>query len=321
MAKKKEAVIDTTKKEVKLEDEITKEETEKKNKTKEVLQEEKKGEGKKKATKAKKDTQSKSKKKVEENKTNKSETTKNNEEKDVKQAGKKNSKKRVNQANTKKEKTDKDKIDEKTEIGKVHLKEKSDKENSKKKKETKNIEKQVREEQEDTEKEETIVKKEKLISIQEIKETMKKKQNLPKEEIEKINKYLFQNILVAICIMVYFIFLNLGKMNIEESVYVTDLKVFGMCILLLAIALIEKAYKEDDGQIAIYGVEMIVLSIITIGLIYVNLMLSTRYIYIVTSISHIFAIYYLIKSIVIYLKKRKKYFVDDMKEIIQDKEE
>lgn len=159
------------------------------------------------------------------------------------------------------------------------------------------------------------------VSIQEIKQTIKKKQNLPKEEVGKINKCVFQNILVSLCIIIYFIFLNLGHMNIQGEVYVTDLKVFSMCILLLAIALIEKAYKKDDGKMAIYGIEMIVLSIVTVALIYVNLMLSTRYVYIVTAISYIFAIYYLIKSIVIYVRRRKKYFVDNMKEIINNKDE
>ena len=163
--------------------------------------------------------------------------------------------------------------------------------------------------------------KEELISIQEIKETIKKKQELPKEEIGKINKQLFRNILVALCIIIYFIFLNLGQVNIQSEVYVTDLKVFSMCILLFAIALIENAYKKDNGEIAIYGIEMIVLSLVTVALIYINLMLSTRYLFIVTSISYIFAIYYLIKSIVIYLKKRKEYFVDNMKDMIHNKDE
>lgn len=187
------------------------------------------------------------------------------------------------------------------------------------KKEKNNVSKikEVEKEQE----EKAVTPKEEMVSIKEIKNTIKKKQNLPKEEIEKINKYLFQNILVALCIIIYFIFLNLGKLNIQTEVYVTDLKVFSMCILLLAIALIEKAYKKDDGKIAIYGIEMIVLSLITVALIYVNLMLSTRYVYVVTSISYIFAIYYLVKSIISYIRGRKKYFVDDMKEIIKNKDE
>lgn len=166
-----------------------------------------------------------------------------------------------------------------------------------------------------------VVKKEQWISLKEIKKTITAKNNLPKEENEKINRHLFQNIMVAIVIMVYFIFLNLGKNNIQNTVFVTDLKVFGMCIMLLAIALMEKAYKEDSGRIAVFAIEMIVLSLTTVLLIYIDLIFSTRFEFIVTAISYIFAIYYLIKSIIIYLKKRKKYFVDDMKEIIKGEEE
>ena len=195
-----------------------------------------------------------------------------------------------------------------------------------KKDEAKEIKEEVIEDkkEENTAKEKSenkLAKKIQWISLKEIKKTMKEKQSLPKEESNKINRYLFQNIMVAIAIIVYFIFLNLGKQNIQLNVYVTDLKVFGMCILLLAIMLLEKAYKDDSGRLAVFGIEMIVLSLTTISLIYVDLMLSSRYSVILTSISYIFAIYYLIKSVVIYLKKRKKYFVDGMKEIIKDKDE
>ena len=183
--------------------------------------------------------------------------------------------------------------------------------------ENKKVETPIKEEQE----EKKIAKKEQWISLTEIKKTITEKNNLPKEENEKINRHLFQNIMVAIAIIIYFIFLNLGKNNIQNNVFVTDLKVFGMCIMLLAIALMEKAYKEDSGRIAVFAIEMIVLSLTTVSLIYIDLIFSTRFEFIVTAISYIFAIYYLIKSIIIYIKKRKKYFVDDMKEIIKDKEE
>lgn len=168
--------------------------------------------------------------------------------------------------------------------------------------------------------EEVAIVSKKEVAIEEIKKTIKNKKVVPKEEIEKINKKLFTNIIVAICIIIYFIFLNLGHINIKPDIYVTDLKVFSMCTLLIAIALIEIAYKKDSGEIALYGIEIIVLSLCTVALIYVNLMLSTRYVYIVSAISYIFAIYYLIKSIVIYLKKKKQYFVNDMKEIMNKDE-
>ena len=126
--------------------------------------------------------------------------------------------------------------------------------------------------------------------------------------------------LIAIIVMIYCIFLILGFYNIENAVYQTDLKVFAMCILFLAIVLLEKAYKKDSGTLAIYGIEAIVISVITLALIYVNLMLSANYINIVLTISYILAIYYVIKSVIVYIRGRKKYFVDGMKEMINTDE-
>lgn len=161
----------------------------------------------------------------------------------------------------------------------------------------------------------------KLIKWDDIKNIFKKKKKLPQEALKEINKPVFYNIVVAIVIMIYFIFLILGFYNIENSVYQTDLKVFSMCILFVAIIVIEKAYKDDNGRIAIYGIETIVLAIITLGLIYVNLILSSKYVSIVLIISYIACIYYVVKSIVIYHKGKKKYFVDNVKEMINTEEE
>jgi len=190
---------------------------------------------------------------------------------------------------------------------------------SPKKENKEEVEKKEVEETENME-ETSIIPKEETIQIEEIKETIKQKKVVPKEQVEKINKLLFRNIVIAVCVIIYFTFLNLGHMNIKGDIYVTDLKVFSMCTLLIAIALIENAYKKDSGEIALYGVEMIVLSLLTVSLIYVNLMLSTRYTYIVSAISYIFGIYYLVKSIIIYIRKRKQYFVEDMKEMINKDE-
>ncbi len=162
--------------------------------------------------------------------------------------------------------------------------------------------------------------KEEVIQIEEIKKAIEKKKVLPKEKREKIYGSLFRNIAVAGVIILYFIFLNLGKLNIKPDVYVTDLKVFSMCILGTAIAIIENAYKKDSGELALYGIETIILALSTVGLIYVELMLSSKYVFIVTAMSYLFAIYYVIKSIIIYIRQRKKYFVDDMKEIIKEEE-
>lgn len=161
----------------------------------------------------------------------------------------------------------------------------------------------------------------KLIKFEDIKNFFKKKKTVPKEELKNINKPVFKNILVAVVVIIYCIFLILGFNNIDGEVYQTDLKVFAMCILFLAILLLEKAYKKDSGTLAIYGIEAIIISIITFALIYVNLMFADKYINIVLIISYILAIYYVLKSIIIFIRGRKKYFVEGMKEMINNDEE
>ena len=158
--------------------------------------------------------------------------------------------------------------------------------------------------------------KEEVVKLEEIKSTLNKKNKIPKEKLEEIYGLIFKNIAIAAVI-----FLNLGQMNIKTDIDQTDLKVFSITSLLISIVLFEKAYKKDSGEIAIYGIETLMLAIITLTLIYINLMFSSRYVFIVNSISCIFAIYYLIKSVIIYIKKRKKCYIDDMKEIINKEEE
>ena len=189
----------------------------------------------------------------------------------------------------------------------------------KNKKEIDNTEKQKEDKEENKN---AVVEKEhdKLIKWEEIKNIFKKKKAIPKEELKKINKPVFINIVVAIGILVYFIFIILGFFNIERQAYQTDLKVFALCILLLGIILLEKAYKDDNGRIAVFGIEIIILAIINVGLIYVNLMLSSQYINIVTITSYVVTIYYVLKSIIIYIKGKNKYFVDNMKEIMNTDE-
>lgn len=211
-------------------------------------------------------------------------------------------------------KTDKEKYSKKEDIKKENNK------NSKNSKDKNDEVETIKEEKEEINKEVETTEKTKVIKIEAIKEALKQKKKLPKEESKKINKVLLKNFIIAGLILIYFIFLNLGFINIKSDVYVTDLKVFGMCILLFAVALIENAYKKENGETALYGVEMIVLAIVTIGLIYAKLMFSSQYAYIIVGASYIFLAYYLIKSMIIYIKRKKQYFINDMKEIIKEEE-
>ena len=119
--------------------------------------------------------------------------------------------------------------------------------------------------------------------------------------------------------MVYFIFLILGFINIEIPVLITDFKVFSLTILALAIIFFEIAYKKDSGKYCITGIEMLVLSLVTVALMYITIMYPAKYIYITSAVSFVFAIYYVGKAIVLYCKTKKNYSIDSMNKIIKNK--
>ncbi len=165
-------------------------------------------------------------------------------------------------------------------------------------------------------------KKEERIEIakKELEKDIKTKKKLPKGEERKLNSIVFQNLCVGIAFMIYLLFMLLGFINIKDTVFIVDLKVFSFTVLIIAILLFERAYKKDSGTICIFGIETLVLSIATMILLYVNIQIPEKFLVIVNAISILFAVYYVGKSIILYTREKKKYFMNNMKEIIKKEE-
>ncbi len=170
----------------------------------------------------------------------------------------------------------------------------------------------------------TRAKNEQKLSLKEmaqIEETviqeMKANKKMPELELKKMIGRIFQNILLAIIVMTYSNFIILGFMNIENSVFLTDLKVFSIAVLVIAVVMIEIAYKKKSGKIAVHGLEILVLSFLTMGLNYINLTWANKFIPITVLLAYVYAIYYVVKAAIIYCKMKKRYFVESMKEIIR----
>lgn len=170
----------------------------------------------------------------------------------------------------------------------------------------------------------TRAKNEQKLSLKEmaqIEETvikeMKANKKMPEVELKKMISRIFQNILLAIIVMAYFNFMILGFINIEHSVFLTDLKVFSIAVLVIAVGMIEVAYKKKNGKIAVHGIEILLLSFLTMGLIYINLTWANKFIPIAVLLAYVYAIYYVVKATIIYRKMKKRYFVESMKEIIR----
>ena len=159
------------------------------------------------------------------------------------------------------------------------------------------------------------------IDIKKIQETLKKeitaKKVIPKEEQDKMNVEVFKNIAIAIVMVVFLNFIILWFINIENSVFLVDLKVFAVSILAIAIGVFEYAYKKDSGKIAIYGIETLILAFAMLAFIYLDIMCHSNFVIITVLITYTIAIYYTVKSIIIYQKMKKQYYINSMKEIIK----
>lgn len=143
--------------------------------------------------------------------------------------------------------------------------------------------------------------------IEQLEKEIREKRKLPIEEQNKINKKIFENLIIAVIVMLYFYFINLGSLNISEKSFQTDLKVFSISSIVITIILFEVSYKKDNGNIAIHGIEMLFFSIVTLLSIYAKSFLSIQFNSIITTISLLFGIYYVGKSIIIYLKMNNEY--------------
>lgn len=126
------------------------------------------------------------------------------------------------------------------------------------------------------------------------------------EKNMELHKKLFNNIVIALIIMIYFIFINLGSINIEPNIFWIDIKVFSMIILGISIIIFEKAYKKDSDDLAIYGIEVLILACHTLSINHVTNIYNLDFKYYILTSSYFFAIYYVLKDILIYTKENRK---------------
>lgn len=156
-------------------------------------------------------------------------------------------------------------------------------------------------------------------NIEKLADVIENKKKIPKKESEKMNNKIFENILYAILIMIYMYFIILGSININTDAFLTDLKVFSILTLLCAIVLFEKSYKNSNSNLCIHGIEILLLAIATLSAIYTYSIFVDTFKLLIALESFAFGIYYILKSIIIYIKLRKKYYKkeNDIKDIIK----
>ena len=147
------------------------------------------------------------------------------------------------------------------------------------------------------------------------------KRRMTEEVKDNLNKRIFINCLIAIGLMIYLGIINAIYIYAKEEIIQIAWKIFPMISIFVAIIVMEVAYRKDSGKIAIYGIELLVFSIIVLYIpqIYSRLM-SKQFCAQLAFIPLFCAIYYTAKSIVIYIKTEKHYQnnLSDVKEIVKE---
>lgn len=150
----------------------------------------------------------------------------------------------------------------------------------------------------------------------------KKSKKLPKEISQEMLKKMLGSLLRAVGIMLYFIILNLAYSTMKQERLIGDIEVFAGAFLVAGIIFLERAYKNDNGSMAISGIEFLVLSLHSLSIMHVITLFKYEFSFYLLTSSYIFSIYYVLKAIVLYTKGRREYLnsLSDISEIVKKEE-
>ena len=155
--------------------------------------------------------------------------------------------------------------------------------------------------------------------INKLERQIQKKKKLPKDIENKINKRIFERLLISIGISFFYILLIFGFHNIETEVYLKDIKVFSIALCIISILLFEYSYKKESMKICVMGIENLILALVTLFCTYICILQETKYIAYLALVSYVFTIYNLTKCAKIYKKMKKDYIktLSDINDIVK----
>lgn len=143
-----------------------------------------------------------------------------------------------------------------------------------------------------------------------------------KEVSEKYMKKIYLNVLKAIIIVLYFFVLNVACENVNPQYLEKGIELCTMILLFISIFIFEWAYRKDNDDLAIQGIEILILSAYTLTSQHITKKFDFPLKNYLLVASYIFAIYFILKCIVVYTKGRKEMAenLSDIKEIVQKDE-
>lgn len=164
-----------------------------------------------------------------------------------------------------------------------------------------------------------------MIEVKEQKEEREETKKVTfQERIKNINNIMAGDILANLAyssmIMIYFMFFNIQYEAVSEPILIKFINISSITFLLLAIVIIEVAYNKDDDSALLYGIEFIALAVFTLLIKHMTKLLECgTQTYILVG-SYLFAIYYMLKSSIMYTREKQEELrqCSDIREIVKE---
>ena len=145
-----------------------------------------------------------------------------------------------------------------------------------------------------------------------------------KEIIKSIDRIVtgdvLANLAYASMMMLYFLFFNILYEAVSEDILIQYINISSMAFLIISILIIEIENKNEDDNMLIYGLEFLVLSIFILLIKHIPKLLTLNTQTYILIGSYIFALYYMLKSTILYTKEKQQELKNysDIKEIVKD---
>lgn len=154
------------------------------------------------------------------------------------------------------------------------------------------------------------------------KENQNKEKQLEAEMKNKINKEIFFNIIIAIILLAYFFLIPVIQNKFLNENIFEYLRIPATVFFLLTLIFLEMSYKKDSGKVFLRGIEFAIISAHTLSIQYIITKYNINLQLYLTISSYVFAIYYVLKSIIIYTKMRREYLksLSDISDIVKEEE-
>lgn len=152
--------------------------------------------------------------------------------------------------------------------------------------------------------------------LSDIEKLKKENRTLNKEEQQKIRQSLIANWAIGISLVILIMTFKISANLVSQIVTVKLYNICSIVLLIYSIIIFEIAYKQDSSKWAISGIEMLVISVVSLFSPYIFYKFSINWVYVIIGL---ITVYYTAKIIMIYFFRKREIALknSDITEIIK----